>query len=89
MTGIKAIGTRFEVFKGLALTTQSGLRVDDLVWYNNCVMTTKDHKTELKKVELVKEKNAKIQKNKEKWEEIVNIKGHFIRPKIRYHNLKQ
>ena len=83
MPGIKAVGTVFEVFKGFALTTKSGLLKNDLVWSKNCVMTLKEHSKELKKEERTKEMCMKIQNNKDKWEQIVNTKGPFIRPKLR------
>ena len=83
MPGIKEIGTRFDVFKDLAVTTKSGLLKDDLVWYNNCVITNKEHLKELEKEE---QKNKILEKQKMlkiRWDELNNAKGPFIRPKIR------
>ena len=83
MPGIKEIGSRFDVFKDLALTTKSGLLKEDLVWYNNCVITNKEHTKELQKEEQQNKMLEKHKMRKIRWDEILNAKGPFIRPKIR------
>jgi len=90
MPGIKKIGTRFDVFKDLALSTKSGLLKEDLVWYNKCVITKKEHLIELEKEKQLENIFTKLKNQNEKREEITNSKGPFIRPNIRlgskYHN---
>ena len=83
MKGIKATGTRFEVFKGFALTTKSGLLAEDLVWFNDCVTTSKEHLKELKEDERRKEILTLRQKKMVNFEKMLNSKGPFIRPKLR------
>ena len=83
MHNIKAVGTRFEVFKGIALTTKSGLLKSNTVWYNNCVITAKEYEKELRMEKMKKYEIEKLQKRKEQSEQVYNAEGPFIRPRIR------
>jgi hypothetical protein len=86
MIGINSIGTRFEVFNNNALSTKSGLLKDDLVLYNGCVISQKEHIEELKKQKEEEKIKNKIMTNTQKWKAIITASdaGPFIRPKIRY-----